>query len=187
MLNNGDLGGRVTIVSGSSSSTLTISNVQASDAGTYNVETTGSCNTATQSATLAVNSSPPTITLSSNTASMWPPNHNYHTFQVTDFVASASSCDGTVNANTVIIDHVTSDEVNLDNDMVIACDRKSAQLRADRDSGGDGRVYTIYFKATDSHGNSTTVTATVTVPKNQSGEAVVDSGPHAVVINATCP
>ena len=55
VLNNGDLGGRVTITSGSNTSTLSISNVQASDADTYTVEATGSCSTATQSATLTVN------------------------------------------------------------------------------------------------------------------------------------
>jgi len=60
VLNNGDLGGRVAITSGATSSTLSISNVQASDADTYTVEATGACNTATQSASLTVNS--PTTT-----------------------------------------------------------------------------------------------------------------------------
>lgn len=60
VLNNGDLGGRVTITNGSSTSTLTISNTQAGDAGSYSVETTGACNTATQSATLTVNGAPVT-------------------------------------------------------------------------------------------------------------------------------
>jgi hypothetical protein len=55
VLNTGDLGGRATIVSGPSSSTLTISSVQASDADTYTVEATGACSTASQSATLTVN------------------------------------------------------------------------------------------------------------------------------------
>jgi hypothetical protein len=55
VLNNGDLGGRVTISSGSNTSTLSISNVQSSDADTYHVEATGSCGTATQSATLTIN------------------------------------------------------------------------------------------------------------------------------------
>jgi len=106
-------------------------------------------------------------------------------------VASASSCDGTVNVNTVIIDHVTSDEAeNADadgttfNDIVINCDRKSVQLRAERSGNADDRVYTIYFKATDSFDHSTTTTAKVTV--NLNGSAV-DSGPHYTVTNATCP
>jgi predicted outer membrane repeat protein len=194
VLNNGDFGGRVSIVTGSSTSTLTISNIQASDFGTYNIETTGSCNTATQSSTLTVNSTPPTITLNGQNIELWPPNHSYHTITVTNLVASASSCDGTVTINSVIIDHVTSDEVengngdgNTSNDIIIACNRKSVQLRSERDGSGDGRVYTIYFKATDGLGHSTTVTAKVTVPKSQNGDASVDSGPHYTVTNATCP
>src|SRR6185437_4411133 len=55
VLNNGDLGGRASISSSGSNSTLTISNVQPSDADTYTVEATGACNTDTQSATLTVN------------------------------------------------------------------------------------------------------------------------------------
>jgi hypothetical protein len=194
VLNNGDFGGRVSIVTGSSTSTLTISNIQASDFGTYNVETTGSCNTATQSATLAVNNTPPSITLNGQNIELWPPNHSYHTITVANLVASATSCDGTVNINSVIIDHVTSDEVengngdgNTLNDIVIACNRKSVQLRAERDGSGDGRVYTIYFKVTDGLGHSTTVSATVMVPKSQNGTPAVDSGPHYLVTNATCP
>jgi HYR domain/Immunoglobulin domain/FIMAH domain len=66
VLHTGDLGGRVTITSTSTTSSLTISNVQSTDAGTYSVETTGACGTATQSATLALDSTPPTITCPSN-------------------------------------------------------------------------------------------------------------------------
>jgi len=66
VLHTGDLGGRVTIASGSDTSTLTISNVQSTDAGTYTVETTGACGTATQNATLTLDSTPPTITCPAN-------------------------------------------------------------------------------------------------------------------------
>jgi Immunoglobulin I-set domain len=191
VLHNGDLGGRVTITNTSTTSTLSISSTQGSDSGTYSVETTGTCGTAVQSANLTVNTSPPVITLNGNSINLSPPDHSYHTVSVTDLVASASSCDGTVNVNTVIIDHVTSDEAeNADadgttfNDIVINCDRKSVQLRAERAGNADGRVYTIYFKATDSFGHSTITTAKVTV--NLSGPAV-DSGPHYTVTNATCP
>jgi hypothetical protein len=193
-LTNASLGGRVTITNTRTTSTLTISNVQSSDFGTYTVDTSGTCGTASQSATLTVNSSPPTITLNNSVIELWPPNHSYHTINLTDFVTGASSCDGTVNINSVIIDHVTSDEVengngsgNTLNDIVIACNRKSVQLRAEREGGGDGRVYTIYFKATDSLGHSTTVAARVMVPTNQNGTAAIDSGPHYTVTNPTCP
>src|SRR5256714_5249562 len=66
-LNNGDLGGRVTITNTSTTSMLSISNVGPGDSGSYSVETTGACNTATQSANLTVNSGNPTITLNGQT------------------------------------------------------------------------------------------------------------------------
>ncbi|MCU1265469.1 MAG: C-terminal target protein [Acidobacteria bacterium] len=194
VLTTGSFGGRVTITNTATTSTLTITNVQAGDAGTYTVETTGACGTASQSSTLAVNSTPPGIVLNGTNIELWPPNHSYHTVTITSLVASASSCDGTVDLNSVVIDTVTSDEVengngdgNTTNDIVIACNRKSVQLRSERDGSGDGRVYTITFKVTDSFGVSSTATARVTVPKSQNGAAAVDSGVHYIVTNATCP
>jgi hypothetical protein len=135
----------------------------------------------------------PTITLNGQTPSMSPPNHKYHTFQVTDFVTGASdNCDSSVNGNSVYITQVTSDEAengpgsgNTLNDIVIAADCKSVQLRAEREAGGDGRVYTIFFKVKNSFGDFTTATAHVIVPVNPGGTAV-DSGPHYTVISG-CP
>ncbi|HKP45747.1 MAG TPA: immunoglobulin domain-containing protein [Pyrinomonadaceae bacterium] len=195
-LSNGSLGGRVTINSTATTSTLSISNVQPGDAGNYTVETTGACNTASQTASLTVNSAPPTITLKGNTISLWPPNHQYRTVNVTDLVASASdSCDASVDINDVVIANVTSDELDDNpggadgstiNDMVIAANCKSVQLRAERDGNLDGRVYTITFRVTDSQGHVGTATAKVYVPLNQSGGTAVDSGPKNTV-NGTCP
>ncbi len=166
-------------------------------AGTHTVmvTTSGTCGSAMQSATLTVGG-PPVITLSTTTISMWPPNHDYHTFNVTDFVASASGCDGDLTGS-VVIASVSSDEpednlLGADgttlNDIVIAPDCKSVQLRSERDGNLNGRVYTITFRVRDSQGNTTTVTATVTIPVNQSGPAAVDDGPGAgyTVISA-CP
>jgi len=136
---------------------------------------------------------PPTITMNGQTPSMWPPNHAYHTFNVTDFVTSASdNCDASVNVGSVYITSVTSDEAengngsgNTVNDIVIAANCKSVQLRAERDAGGDGRVYTIHFKVKDSSGNFTTASARVVVPRNP-GDTPVDSGAHYTV-TSDCP
>lgn len=280
VLNNGDLGGRVTITNGSNTSTLTITGTVASDSDTYTVEATGECNTATQSATLTVNAathttdpadqtvcqgtdahfsttasgtgpfsyawtldaapfngnsssitvptgslSPgnhtvtvtttgacgsetqtailtvnngtPVITLSSTSATMWPPNHQYQTFNVTDFVASASSsCDSSVDINDVVIQKVSSDELeenpagadgNTLNDILIAANCKSVQLRRERDGGLNGRVYTITFKVTDSFGNSTTATVKVSVPVNNNGTAVDNGAAAGYTVNSLCP
>jgi predicted outer membrane repeat protein len=277
VLNNGDLGGRVTITSGTNTSTLSISNVQSSDADTYTVEATGSCSTVTQTATLTVNQAtsttdpadvtvcqgatanfsttasgtgpfsyawtldgvpyngnnpsinidttslssgphtvvvtttgacgsasqtailtvgnPPVITIGTSNINVWPPNHAYQTFTASDFGATASGCDGDLTSS-IVIASVTSDEpedslTGADgttlNDIVIAADCKSVQLRRERDADLNGRVYTITFKVTDSGGNTTTATATVRVPISQgNGSAINGPGPGYTVTSA-CP
>ena len=141
-----------------------------------------------------IDNTPPTITLNGNVISLWPPNHKYQTVQVSDLVAGASdNCGGSIGLNSVYISKVTSDEVengngdgNTLNDIVIAADCKSVQLRSEREGGGNGRVYTITFKVTDASGNAATATAKVTVPHSQNGSAAVDDGPHYTV-SSSCP
>lgn len=164
---------------------------------TVTVTTTGSCGSATQSATLTVSAGTPTITLSSNSATMWPPNHQYQTFNVSDFVASANAgCGGGDITNSVVIQKVSSDEPeenpagadgNTLNDIVIAPDCKSVQLRRERDGNLNGRVYTITFKVTDSFGNTATATVKVSVPKNNNGTAIDNGAAAGYTVNSLCP
>lgn len=136
----------------------------------------------------------PVITTNGQTIELWPPNHKYQTIKITDFVTGASDlCDPTVNLGSVRIAKVTSDEPENSggdgstlNDIVIAADCKSVQLRSERMGGGNGRVYTITFQVTDSSGNVSTATAKVTVPHSQNGSPAVDSGPQYTVMSA-CP
>jgi hypothetical protein len=142
-----------------------------------------------------VHNDPPVINVANALISVWPPNHQYQNFTMADFGVTASSgCDGDL-TNSVVIVSVTSDELDDNpggadgttvNDIVIAGDCKSVQLRAERDGDLDGRVYTITFAVKDSAGNTTTATARVVVPLNESGGAAVDSGPHSTV-NGNCP
>ena len=156
-------------------------------AHTVTVTTTGFCGSDSQTATLTINNVPPTITVQTPNIVMWPPNHNYHTFTLADFgVTAVSGCDGSNLTNSVVITSVSSDEPE-DNlagadgttllDILIAGDCKSLQLRTERDANLNGRVYTITFKVTDSHGQSATATATVSIPVNQSGAPAVNDGP----------
>jgi hypothetical protein len=136
---------------------------------------------------------PPVITLNGQTITLWPPDHKYATINVTDLVASASDiCDAGVNIDSVRIASVSSDEPENSNgdgntvdDIVIAPDCKSVQLRSERIGSGNGRVYAITFKVSDSSGNSSTATAYVTVPKSQNGDAAVNDGPNYTV--SGCP
>jgi hypothetical protein len=161
---------------------------------TVAVTTTGTCGSASQSATLTVGS-PPVITLSTNNINMWPPNHNYHTFTASDFGASASGCDGNLTSS-VEIASVSSDELEDNpggadgstlNDIVIAANCKSVQLRIERDANLNGRVYTITFRVRDSQGNTTTATATVSVPINQGGGAAVNGPGPGYTVTSACP
>jgi hypothetical protein len=136
----------------------------------------------------------PTITLNGNVITLWPPNHQYETVQISDLVASASdNCDAGVSLSSVLISQVTSDEVengdgdgNTLNDIVIAPGCKSVQLRSERSGSGNGRVYTITFKVVDAAGNMATATAKVTVPHSQNGSPAVDDGSHYTVLGG-CP
>ena len=133
-----------------------------------------------------VDDAAPTITLTNAQITLWPPNHQYRTINLTDLVASASdSCDPTIDINDVVITSVSSDEPengNGDgdtiNDIVIAADCKSVQLRAERSVDGNGRVYTLTFLVRDAAGNITLATAKVSVPKTQNGPSAVDDGPN---------
>ena len=164
-------------------------------AHTVTVTTTGSCGSASQSATLNVNNGTPTITVANSSISVWPPNHQYQNFTLADFgVTAHSDCEGDLTSSVVILS-VTSDELddnpagadgNTVNDIVIAANCKSVQLRRERDGNLDGRVYTVTFAVTDSVGHTTTATAQVTVPLNQNGGGAVNSGPHNTV-NGNCP
>ncbi|HJU55190.1 MAG TPA: HYR domain-containing protein [Pyrinomonadaceae bacterium] len=166
--------------------------------GTYTLtytatDTKGNSAQATRTVNV-VDTTPPTLTMKNVSISLWPPNHKYTTINLTQLVQSASdSCDSGVDINDVVITKVTSDELenssgdgNTLNDIIIAANCRSAQLRSERDGGGNGRVYTFTFKVTDPSGNSTTKTAKVTVPQSQNGAGAVDSGVKYTV-NSNCP
>jgi hypothetical protein len=138
----------------------------------------------------------PHITVTTQTIELWPPNHSYHTITMSDLVASATdNCSGNL-INSVVIASVSSDEAqdapgssdgNTTNDIVIAANCKSVQLRAERDTNFNGRVYTIVLRVKDGAGNVGTASRTVIVPLNQSGGgAILGPGPGYTVLG-TCP
>ncbi len=147
----------------------------------------GTLPNATCSFTITVtDNQPPVInTVTNPIVLLWPPNHKYQRVNVSQFVTSVTDNCGSIAVGNVVITHVTSDEAenapgmadgNTTNDMKIAANCKSVDLRRERVEGGDGRVYTIHFKVTDENGNTATATAKVLAPPNQSSATAVDNG-----------
>ena len=172
-----------------------VSNVDPDTVGDYTIVYTVSDghNTTTKTRHVQVrDTTPPVITLTNAVISLWPPNHGYTTVNLTQLVANASdSCDSGVDLSDVVIEKVTSDELensggdgNTLNDIVIAANCRSANLRRERDGSSNGRVYTFTFRVQDPSGNVTRATATVTVPKSQNGAGAVDYGPQYTVTSS---
>ena len=104
---------------------------------------------------------------------LWPIDHGYSTITVAQMVASIVDNCGLLAAADVSIIGATSDEAetgegtgNTLNDIVIANDCKSVDLRRERAGTGNGRVYKITLSATDLSLNNTTAVYTVCVPHN---------------------
>ena len=110
----------------------------------------------------------PELAVSVTPDSLFPPNHKYVNVQAT-FTAS----DDFDPAPEVTLVSVTSSEPdnasgdgNTTDDVVVV-DEDTFRLRAERSGSGDGRVYTITYEAADACGNTTTETATVSVPHSR--------------------
>ena len=72
------------------------------------------------------------------------------------------------------------------NEIVIAGDCRSMQLRSERAGPLNGRVYIVTLRLTDASGNSTSRAVKVTVPRDDSSGPAVDDGPSLTVASA-CP
>jgi endo-1,4-beta-xylanase len=125
-----------------------------------------------------------------------PPNHDYHTFTVADLVeAVTDACDSSLGLAGAVITQITSDEAedgkgkgggdgHTLNDVVIAPDCKSANLRIERDGGGNGRVYTVSLRVKDASGNATTTQVQVMIPADGNGASAIDDGAAYTVASA---
>ncbi|MCB9295771.1 MAG: T9SS type A sorting domain-containing protein [Lewinellaceae bacterium] len=104
---------------------------------------------------------------------LWPPDNTYQTFTVAQMVTGVSgSCDNGVAG--VWIESASSDESEDDpstydgstlEDIVISADCQSVQLRKERMSNGNGRVYTITLAYQDAAGNISYADYLISVPR----------------------
>ncbi len=129
------------------------------------------------------NNSPPDCSgVTSTVTRLWPPNHAY----VDVAVVGATDPDGDL--TTLRIVGITTDELTQgrrgDRCPDAINNVQSARLRAERVESGNGRVYTLRYRAEDPGGNSCTGFVTVCVPPTQD-TGCIDDGP---LFDATiCP
>jgi hypothetical protein len=141
---------------------------------TVTVAAAGSCNT--------------TVTVKP-VQQIWPPNHNYQSFSLSDCAAVVTTSCGDssggadVNGMGTILS-IYSDELENANgngdgntvDDIVITGHSTFKVRAERDGKGNGRVYGIRFRVTDSSGASQTATCKFSVPHDQGDTSVVDDG-----------
>jgi hypothetical protein len=123
---------------------------------------------AAKSITLKLDKSAPTINVTLNKSTLWPPNNKFVTV-----TASVYANDSISQIDSIVLTSITSNEAGGANDIQNAqfgTLDTSFDLRAKSLGSGSGRLYTITYNATDKAGNKSSATATVSVPHDQHGQ-----------------
>ena len=131
---------------------------------------------------------PPAVTVG-EMMELWPPNHKYRTFNLSDCVLSVGDdVDGELDIDEVgTILSIYSDEPEnaegrgdgntLDDIVLLGTSR--FMVRSERQGTNNGRIYGVTFEVVDSSGNSTVATVYLGVPHDKSGkEPIIDDGPE---------
>ncbi len=123
-------------------------------------------------ATLEVVDTRPPV-LRTHPVELWPPNHKLHAVTPADCAEVVDACDADVRLTFTWV-HVdepanATGDGNTEPDIVDArCG--GVMLRAERQGGGDGRVYQLGVRAEDDAGNVTDAVCVVYVPHDQRGD-----------------
>ena len=121
-------------------------------------------------------------------STIWPPNHK----MINVTIQGVTDPDG--DPVTINIDQIKQNEPTDGTGDGHTCPdgagigTSTAQVRAERSAQGNGRVYTIYFTASDGNGGSCQGSVTVCVPKSGNGSctnggAIYDSTQCATSLN----
>jgi hypothetical protein len=165
--------------------------VDGSTLGTYIVSYTASDhtgNTTTATRTVIVeDTEAPILSSFVSVSSLWPVSHNLVKVGLGVYVSDSND------PNPTIVVKVYSDEEDdvETGDGNYSPDAKdmaagTLRLRAERNGGGDGRVYLIVVTATDKSGNTSFHCCTVVVPHSQSKASVNSVNAQAAAVRASC-
>jgi hypothetical protein len=151
----------------------------------------GGANSASVAITVR-DTTPPQVTASMSTITLWPPNHNLV------IVGLSFSGSDTCDAQPVVTISVTADEPAAadGDDGVFSPDARyirdapgnivGLRLRAERKEDGNGRVYLVKLTAADKAGNSASKCLAVTVPHDQNPAAMGTVAAEAAAAAAAC-
>jgi hypothetical protein len=157
-----------------------------SDTLTVNVAgSSGAANFAVVTSVVSLSNQPPDVSgARPSLASLGSPNHKLSPITI----AGVTDPDG--DPVTIRIDRIAQDEPTNGKGDGDACPdaygvgMPSAQLRAERSGLGNGRVYTIFFTASDGNGGSSQGSVKVCVP-HDAGSSCADDGPS--FDSTSCP
>jgi len=120
---------------------------------------------AARSVVVMVDTTPPTGSLTLSPGTLWPPNHKLVT--ITPTLSYADNLSAVSVSGPVVTSNQPQsgcDAEDVDTDWVVS--GGNIKVRAERCDSGS-RVYTVTYTLTDQAGNSSQVSATVSVPHNQ--------------------
>jgi hypothetical protein len=162
-----------------SGETLVLSDAGPFTPGTHTLDVRSDDDSLLCSAELTVvDSEAPVLTV--HTQTLWPPNHKLQTIDVADCVSVDDACDGELRGEFI---WASSDEPvdakgdgHHQPDIVLGDDCQTVELRAERQGGMDGRVYTLGVRVVDAAGHEAEAECQVVVAHDQSGVPGADSG-----------
>jgi len=124
--------------------------------------------------TEVVDTTAPTLTVELEPSAAWPPNHKFVAVEAK--VTAADACDAAPEIRLVSV--ISNESENGQGDgstspdvrgALLGIDDRQFELRAERNGGGSGRVYTVTYEAEDASGNTGYGSATYEISKSQDG------------------
>ena len=128
-------------------------------------------------------------TLVPKTVELWPPNHKSHRVTAEECADVMDTCDPDVRVH---FTHIASDEPDdgvgdgSTTDDIVLDGCSAVKVRAERQGGGNGRVYTLGVRALDASGNASEGVCRIVVPHDQSGAPPIEDDPAFMMSIAGC-